>query len=79
MEEAATSGIVGCILSNELLDAFPVHRVTVRDGKLLEIYLNRQEGRFVESLDDVSTDGIRARLESEDVHSSGRPGSRGVP
>ena len=66
--DTATSSIVGCILSNELLDAFPVHRVTVRDGKLLEIYLTRQEGRLVESLDDISTDGIRARLEGEDVH-----------
>ena len=68
MEDAAASDIVGCILSNELLDAFPVHRVTVRNGKLLEIYLTQQEGRFVESLDNVSTDDIRARLESEDVH-----------
>ncbi len=68
MEDAADSNIVGCILSNELLDAFPVHRVTVRDGKLLEIYLTRQEDRLVELLDNVSTDDIRARLESEDVH-----------
>ncbi len=67
MEDAAASSIVGCILSNELLDAFPVHRVTVRNGKLLEIYVTRQEGRLVESLDDLSTDDIRARLESEDV------------
>ena len=68
MEDAAASGIVGCVLSNELLDAFPVHRVTVRDGKLLEIYLTWQEGKLVESLDDLSTDDIRARLESEDVN-----------
>ena len=68
IEDAAASSIVGCILSNELLDAFPVHRVTVRDGKLLEIYVTRQEGRLVELLDDVSTDDIRARLESEAVH-----------
>ena len=68
MEDAAASSIVGCILSNELLDAFPVHRVTIRNGKLLEIYLTRQEGRLVELLDNVSTDDIRASLESEDVH-----------
>ena len=67
MEDAAVSSIVGCILSNELLDAFPVHRVTVRNGKLLEIYVTQQEGRLVELLDDVSTDDIRARLESEDI------------
>lgn len=34
------------IFSNELLDAFPVHRVTVRDGRLLESYvgLNDDDG-----------------------------------
>ena len=32
MEDADASSVVGCILSNELLDAFPVHRVTVRNG-----------------------------------------------
>ena len=68
LEDVAASSIVGCILSNELLDAFPVHRVTVRNGKLLEIYVTRQEGRLVELLDDVSTDDIPARLESEGVH-----------
>lgn len=41
-------GIEGCILTNELLDAFPVHRVTVRDGKLYEIYVVVREG-FLDS------------------------------
>ena len=68
MEGASVSNMVGCVLSNELLDAFPVHRVTVRKGKLLEIYVTQQESRLVELLDDVSTDDIPARLESEDVH-----------
>jgi SAM-dependent MidA family methyltransferase len=30
----------GIIFSNELLDAFPVHRVTVRSGQLLELYVD---------------------------------------
>lgn len=38
----------GCILSNELIDNFPVHRV-VMDGELLEIKVDFQNG-FVESL-----------------------------
>jgi SAM-dependent MidA family methyltransferase len=29
----------GVIFANELLDAFPVHRLTVRDGKLCEFYV----------------------------------------
>ena len=32
------------IFSNELLDAFPVHRVTVRDGRLLESYVGIDDG-----------------------------------
>ncbi|MFL6256290.1 MAG: class I SAM-dependent methyltransferase [Pyrinomonadaceae bacterium] len=35
------------IFSNELLDAFPVHRVTVRDGRLLESYVGlNDDGGF---------------------------------
>ncbi|MBI3605809.1 MAG: SAM-dependent methyltransferase [Nitrospirae bacterium] len=32
--------IEGCIFSNELMDAFPVHRVVWKDGKLLEIHVD---------------------------------------
>lgn len=36
------------VFSNELLDAFPVHRVTVRGGRLLESYVGvNDDGRFV--------------------------------
>ncbi|HUQ32269.1 MAG TPA: SAM-dependent methyltransferase [Pyrinomonadaceae bacterium] len=34
----------GIIFANELLDAFPVHRVTLRDGKLLELFVSLDEG-----------------------------------
>lgn len=38
----------GIVFSNELLDAFPVHRVTVQDGKLLELFVGLSErGDFV--------------------------------
>ncbi len=42
--------IEGCIFSNELVDAFPVHLVEVRDGKLQEVYVTLEEGRFREVL-----------------------------
>ena len=29
----------GCVLSNELLDAFPVHQVRVEQGRLREVYV----------------------------------------
>jgi SAM-dependent MidA family methyltransferase len=38
---------VGVIFSNELFDAFPVHRVTVRAGELAEFFVNTNDkGRF---------------------------------
>ena len=38
------AGVVGCILSNELLDAFPVHMVEMRDGRILEVYVTLRDG-----------------------------------
>lgn len=50
-----TSIDAGIIFSNELLDAFPVHRVTMRDGELKEFYvgLDREEN-FVWQVNAVS-------------------------
>lgn len=61
------SGVVGCILSNELLDAFPVHVVEKRDGRLLEVYVTLQDGKFVENLDETSTPALQRRLNNLDV------------
>jgi SAM-dependent MidA family methyltransferase len=38
--EAVNEGVV---FSNELLDAFPVHRVTMQDGKLFELFVGLDE------------------------------------
>ena len=61
------SGVVGCILSNELLDAFPVHVVELRDGQLLEVYITLRDDSFVEELDEPSTPALLQRLEDLDV------------
>lgn len=55
LEAIAAESVSGCFLSNELIDSFPVHRVTVRDGRLHELYVGWQEERFVESLGPPST------------------------
>jgi SAM-dependent MidA family methyltransferase len=60
-------GVTGCILSNELLDAFPVHRVVLRKGRLQEIYVTNREGWLVEVEDEPSTPEIAARLNEEEV------------
>lgn len=46
----------GIVFSNELLDAFPVHRLTKKNDELLELYVTlASEGRFVWSTGRVST------------------------
>ncbi|MBQ10416.1 MAG: SAM-dependent methyltransferase [Planctomyces sp.] len=56
-------GIKGCVLSNELLDAFPVHQVTLHQGNLKEVYvtLSGEELEFV--LEEPSTPRLEARLD----------------
>lgn len=44
----------GIIFSNELIDAFPVHRVKLVDGELREIYVDFQQGKLVETLGSLS-------------------------
>lgn len=48
-------GMIGCILSNELVDAFPVHLVEKRDGKIFEVCVSVQNGTFQELLLEPST------------------------
>lgn len=48
-------GVSGCILSNELLDAFPVHRLRVQGGALREVYVTLEDGAFAEVLGELST------------------------
>jgi len=38
---------VGIVFSNELIDAFPVHRVIMRNGKLRELYVGADKTNFV--------------------------------
>ena len=59
--EAPVAGSVsGCILSNELVDSFPVHRVTVEGGELREVYVVWKEGGFQEELGPPSTPELGA-------------------
>jgi SAM-dependent MidA family methyltransferase len=38
-EQIPSTSIVGCCFSNELVDAFPVHLITIADNQLQEIYV----------------------------------------
>lgn len=60
--EALPKTVEGCILSNELLDAMPVHRVTVANGALREIYVT-WNGAFAEELRAPSTPDLTRYFE----------------
>ena len=51
--------IEGCVLSNELVDAFPVHRVVRKGHDLREVYVACRDGRFVDELRPLSSDALR--------------------
>jgi SAM-dependent MidA family methyltransferase len=56
--ERLPDDIQGCLLSNELLDSMPVHRVVVREGALCEIFVGWDGQSFAEELRPPSTSGI---------------------
>ena len=59
LQDLDAYSVHGVVLSNELVDAFPVHRVKkVKDGLLNEVFVNYQDGQFVEYLDRPSTPEI---------------------
>jgi SAM-dependent MidA family methyltransferase len=51
------------LLSNELVDAFPVHVVEVRDQHLYEVYVDIHHGRLHEVLDAPSSGELEVYLE----------------
>ena len=60
--------VVGCLLSNELADAFPVHRVTMEGGELVEIFVTEgPDGALTEETGTPSTGALAKRLEDLDV------------
>ena len=47
--------VTGVVLSNELVDAFPVHRIRMVQGQPRELYVDYRDGRFVEQEGELST------------------------
>jgi SAM-dependent MidA family methyltransferase len=50
----------GCVLSNELVDAFPVHRIIKLEDQIKEIYVKDEEGLLKEVTDLPSTPLLEA-------------------
>ncbi len=59
--------VEGCFLSNELVDAFPVHQIVFDHGGLKEIYVAEDHGRLKEELGELSDSRIASYFESTDV------------
>lgn len=59
----------GIVFSNELLDAFPVHRVAMHDDQLREFYVTaRANGEFQWTLDAPSTPRLAGYLEQSCIN-----------
>lgn len=52
----ALDSFKGCIFSNELLDAFPVHVMQKDSNEFHEIYIDAHKGEFVEIIGPLSSD-----------------------
>ncbi|HLD78902.1 MAG TPA: SAM-dependent methyltransferase, partial [archaeon] len=61
--ERLPAGVSGCLLSNELVDALPVHRVAQRAGGLREIYVSARGGELVEMEGEPSSPALARYLE----------------
>ncbi len=63
-DELPDRSIVGCLLSNELIDALPVHQIVVKDNKLQEVYVTATENvdrsiKFGEQIGELSTERLQ--------------------
>jgi SAM-dependent MidA family methyltransferase len=56
--------VVGCILCNELIDNFPVHRFAIQGGRVKEVFVTLVGGTLTEVLDEPSSPRIVERLTS---------------
>ncbi|HEY9880942.1 MAG TPA: class I SAM-dependent methyltransferase [Leptolyngbyaceae cyanobacterium] len=57
LEEISANSVTGCFFSNELVDALPVHQVTLTESGLHEIYVTvdrETEGTLTETVGDLS-------------------------
>ena len=56
--------IIGCIISNELIDAFPVNRFIYKDKKIKEIYVDYdyKNNIFIDEINDLSELEIASRV-----------------
>ncbi|MHB8156060.1 MAG: class I SAM-dependent methyltransferase [Desulfocucumaceae bacterium] len=67
LEELSPGSLCGCVFSNELLDAFPVHRVTNVSGALKEIYVSFERGGLKESVGTLSLQELQGYVDQFNI------------
>lgn len=50
--------LTGCCFSNELLDAFPVHQITLQGNQIKEIYLTIKDNKLQETIGEISNPAL---------------------
>ena len=58
----AFQNVVGCILYNELIDNFPVHRFAIQNGRIQEVFVTLSDSGLTEVLDEPSSHLIPQRI-----------------
>ncbi|MCH2048335.1 MAG: class I SAM-dependent methyltransferase [Trichodesmium sp. ALOHA_ZT_67] len=67
-DKISHSSITGCFFSNELVDAFPVHKFRIEEREIKEIYVSsNSQGKFVEITDKISTPEIAEYFNLVDI------------
>lgn len=67
LEDDDGQPVTGAVVANEVLDALPVHRVALIDGRLRELFVGWRDGAFVDLVGDPSTPALAARLDAEGI------------
>jgi len=62
LDSLAPQSITGLFFSNELVDAFPVHRIQMSGEQPQELFVDYRDGKFVEVLKPLSTPQLAAYL-----------------
>ena len=63
LDALAPQSVTGLFFSNELVDAFPVHRIQVTAGQTEELCVDYRDGRFGECLAPLSTTALAQYLQ----------------
>lgn len=61
--EISEKSIIGCVFSNEVVDAFPVHQIMLKKQKFKEIYITNEKNKLTEVVDEISTEKLKKYFE----------------